>query len=133
TISFEAAKIGFAGDKQAVYAALVGALAEAGDWDAAFLVAERAKARALVDLLAQRRDLAAPAAVDDKVRELFAHASSVESGNGLPVNDEAVRGVKVVAAARAELASSAPEAASLVSVQRVTIVEIAARVSADET
>ncbi len=133
TISFEAAKIGFAGDKQAVYAALVGALAAAGNWNDAFLIVERAKARALVDLLAQRRELAPPAAVDAKVRELFARASTVDAASGLPVDDEAVRGVKIVAAARAELASSAPEAASLVSVQRVSIGEIAARIANDET
>ena len=133
TISFEAAKIGFAGDKQAVYGTLVGVLAQSGDWNEAFLVAERAKGRALVDLLAQRRDLAPPAAVDDKVRELFAHASTVEGGIGLPVDEEAVRGVKLVAASRADLASSAPEAASLVAVQRVSIADVAARIASDET
>jgi CHAT domain-containing protein len=133
TISFEAAKIGFAGDKQAVYAALVRAVAQTGDWNEAFLVAERAKARALVDLLALRRDLAPPPAVDDKVRELFAHASTVEGSLGLPSTEEAVRGVKVVAAARAALAALAPEAASLVSVQKVSIGDIATRLSDDET
>lgn len=133
TIAFETAKIGFAGDKQAVYAALVGALADKGDWDDAFLVAERAKARALVDLLAQRRDLAPPAAVDDKVRELFAQASTVESSQGLPGTADAVRGVKLVSAARSDLATLAPEAASLISVQKVSIADIAARISADET
>ena len=133
TISFEAAKIGFAGDKQVVYGALVGALAGSGNWNEAFIVAERAKARALVDLLAQRRDLAPPPVVDDNVRELFARASTVESDVGLPGSETAVRGIAVVAAARTELAAAAPESASLVSVQQVSIAEIAARVSADET
>lgn len=133
TISFEAAKVGFAGDKQAVYGALVGALAQTGDWSEAFLVAERAKARALVDLLAQRRDLAPPPAVDDKVRELFAHASTVEGNQGPPVTEAAVRGVMVVATARTALADLAPEAASLVSVQNVSITDIAARIANDET
>jgi len=133
TISFEAAKIGFAGDKQAVYASLVGALFESGNVNEAFLTAERAKARALVDLLAQRRDLAPPGAVDDKVRELFAHASTLEANQGVPASEEAVRGVKVVADARTTLATVAPEAASLVSVQKVSIADIAARIGADET
>jgi CHAT domain-containing protein len=132
TISFEAAKIGFAGDKQVVYGALVGALAQSGNWNEAFLVAERAKARALVDLLAQRRDLAPPPAVDDKVRELFAHAST-EEDVGLPGSEAAVRGIAVVAAARTALAEAAPESASLVSVQQVSIADIAARISSDET
>ncbi len=132
TIAFEAAKIGFAGDKQAVYAALVGALAETGDWNRAFLIAERAKARSLVDLLAQRRDLTPPAAQDDKVRELFTRAATVEGDAGLPVGETAVRGIKLVAESRAALANLVPEAASLVSVQEVPIADIAARMSAGE-
>ena len=101
TISFEAAKIGFAGDKQTVYAALVEALAKGGNWQQAFLYAERAKARALVDLLAQRRDLGAPQSADDKVRELFVHAAAVDSSVGSETNDETVRGIQLVADARA--------------------------------
>jgi CHAT domain-containing protein len=132
TIAFEASKIGFAGDKQAVYAALVAALADKGDWNEAFLVAERAKARSLVDLLAQRRDLGPPPAVDDKVRELFAHATTVEAGAGLPDSEAAVRGITLVAESRTALASSAPEAASLVSVQKVSIADIAARMPPGE-
>ena len=132
TISFEAAKIGFAGDKQVVYAALVGAHAQAGNWQQAFLIAERAKARALVDLLAQRRDLAPPPQVDDKVRELFAQASH-DGVVGLPGTETAVRGIKLVTEARTSLAGTAPESASLVAVQRVAITEIAARLAKDET
>lgn len=133
TISFEAAKIGFAGDKQAVYASLIHALADAGDWKQAFIYAERAKARALVDLLAQRHDLAPPPAADEKVRELFARASTVESGVAFTSASEAVRGVKVVADARDTLGNVAPEAASLVSVNRVEVAAIAARLGRDES
>jgi len=133
TISFEAAKIGFAGDKQTVYAALIGALAGTGDWRQAFLYAERAKARALVDLLAQRRDLGPPPSDDDKVRELFARAATVDSSVGFATADEAVRGIKVVADARDTLSNVAPEAASLIAVQKVEVAEIVTRMSADET
>ncbi len=133
TISFEAAKIGFAGDKQAVYAALVSALADQGDWNAAFLIAERAKARSLVDLLAQRRDIAAPPAADDKVRALFAQAATVDAAVGLPDNEGAVRGIAVVAESRAALSDAAPEASSLVSAQKVSIADIAARMPAGES
>lgn len=45
TISLEAGKLGFAGDKQAVYQPLVRAMANRGDWAGAFEYAERAKAR----------------------------------------------------------------------------------------
>jgi CHAT domain-containing protein len=133
TISYEAAKIGFAGDKQTVYAALVGAYAQAGDWNNAFLIAERAKARALVDLLAQQRDLAPPAGADDKVRQLLADATTSEGTAGLPVDADVVRNLSVAAASRTELATAAPEAASLVSVQAVPIVNVASRLGADDT
>ncbi len=132
TIAFEASKIGFAGDKQAVYAALVRALADKGDWNQAFLIAERAKARSLVDLLAQRRDLGPPPSADDKVRKLFSSATTVESSAGLPDSAAAVRGITIVAESRAALASSAPEAASLISVQQVAIADIAARMPPGE-
>ncbi|HEY2675793.1 MAG TPA: CHAT domain-containing protein [Steroidobacteraceae bacterium] len=133
TISFEAAKIGFAGDKQAVYASLIGALAANGDWQRAFLYAERAKARALVDLLAQRRDLGPPPSVDAQVRELFARASTVDSSIGSAGDEESVRGIKVVADARDSLSHAAPEAASLVGVQKVDIPDLFTRLGSDET
>ena len=132
TISFEAAKIGFAGDKQAVYAALIGALAQTGDWQGAFVYVERAKARALVDLLAERRDLGPPQASDDKVRALFANAATVDTGLGLGSTAETVRGIKVVADARDALSTSAPEAASLISVQKVDVAAISARMGPQE-
>ena len=130
TIAFEAAKIGFAGDKQAVYATLVRALADNGDWRSAFVAVERAKARSLVDLLAERRDIAPPSN-DDSVRSLLAQAT-VESA-GLPASDEAMRSIKLVADARAALATAAPEAASLVSVQAVDIEQVVARLGERES
>jgi CHAT domain-containing protein len=133
TISYEAAKIGFAGDKQTVYAALVGAYAQAGDWNDAFLIAERAKARALVDLLAQQRDLAPPASADDRVRELLADATTSGRTAGLPVDPDVVRNLSSAAASRTELSNAAPETASLVSVQAVPIANIASRLDAEDT
>lgn len=132
-ISFEAAKIGFAGDKQAVYGALVSVLAEGGAWSEAFAIAERAKARAFVDLLAQKRDLGPPPAADDKVRELFANATTSGETQGLPSTEEGVRGIQIVASARAALTHVAPEAASLVTVQKVSVADIAARLAEHET
>ena len=133
TISFEAGKIGFAGDKQTVYAILIGALAESGDWRQAFLYTERAKARALVDLLAQRGDLGPPPSVDDKVRELFARATTVDTSVGYAATDDTARGIKVVADSRDALSTVAPEAASLISVQKIDIPGISSRMSADES
>jgi CHAT domain-containing protein len=133
TISFEAGKIGFAGDKQAVYATLIRALVQTEDWQQAFIYTERAKARALVDLLAERSELAPPPVPDSKVRELFAQAATTDSSVGIATDAESVRGIKVVDAARETLATVAPEAASLISVQKVSIAAIAARMTADES
>ena len=133
SISFEAAKIGFAGDKQAVYGALIDVLFESQNWPDAFLIVERAKARALVDLLAQRHDLAFPAGADDKVRALFARAVTNDAQLGLPSSADAVRGIKVVADSRTNLATLAPEAASLLSVQSISLAEVAAKLSPGET
>ncbi|HKT72490.1 MAG TPA: CHAT domain-containing protein [Steroidobacteraceae bacterium] len=133
SISFEAAKIGFAGDKQAVYAALIGAYASAGDWPHAFDYVERAKARALVDLLAERRNLTAPANADDKVRALFAQAATRETTLGVASNEDRRRGIALVAEARATLSNIAPQAASLISVQQVPVTQITGRLAAGDT
>jgi CHAT domain-containing protein len=133
TILFEAAKIGFLGDKQAVYGALIGSLAQVGDWQQAFVYAERAKARALVDLLAERHDLSPPRSPDARVPELFARASAADTSIGLASVDESVRGIKVVGEAREQLSSVAAEAASLISVQSVDTASIVARLGPDES
>ncbi len=133
TIAAEAAKIGYAGNKQAAYAALVGAYADDGDWTAAFLVAERAKARALVDLLAQQRDLAPTSGETEQVRQLLASATTTDSALGLPVDTEIDRNLKEVETSRAELAGIEPEAASLVSAQNVPLAAIGQRLRTDET
>jgi len=133
TISVEAAKIGFAGDKQAVYAALVDMYGQAGQWNHAFLVAERAKARALVDLLAQQRQVAAPSNADARVRELLASATTTDSTLGFVIDTEVSRNLSSAVASRADLAQAAPEAASLVSVPQVPVASIQARLGEDDT
>ena len=116
-----------------MYATLIGALATGGDWRGAFVYAERAKARALVDLLAQRRDLAPPPSADNKVRELLASAATPDSSLGLAASDEGVRSIKVVADARGTLADVAPEAASLISVQKIDVAAIVSRLGPEES
>ncbi|MBK9347102.1 MAG: CHAT domain-containing protein [Burkholderiales bacterium] len=60
SIHTEANKIGFIGDKQAVYARLVELLFRTGDLPQALEISERAKSRALVDLLASKAHFSAP-------------------------------------------------------------------------
>ena len=56
SIYTEANKIGFVGDKQSVYARIIQSLLDLGRDEEAFEYLERSRARALVDLLAQKQD-----------------------------------------------------------------------------
>lgn len=58
SIHTETNKIGFVGDKQSVYGSLLEAYLREGNHDGAFETVERAKSRALVDLLASRTSFA---------------------------------------------------------------------------
>jgi CHAT domain-containing protein len=133
SIDYDASKIGFAGRTQDVYASLFLALAAKSDWNGAFLTAERAKARALVDLLAQLRSLPAPAQADARVRELLARASADDGGMRFAGRTGGADGRGAAASARSELGRVAPEAASLVSVQSIPIAEITVQLAPDET
>lgn len=132
TITFESGKIGFAASKQDVYAALVNVLAQSGDWKGAWLAAERAKGRALVDLLAQVHDLPPPQNAGDKVRELLARAQSNENDVALPETAELASTRGIIVTSRTELAQSAPETASLLSVQSASAQEIGSHLKSDE-
>lgn len=135
SIRAEAAKIGFVGDKQAVYLNLVGVLVAQGQVDAAFDVAERAKARALVDLLATRQQFAA-AKVPAAARGLLDELSRADAG--AVVQDVAATAARSRLRAaqgelRGRLQAAAPELASLVTVSTLALPEIQARLAADET
>ena len=133
TIALEAAKIGFVGDKQAVYGKLVELYAQSGDWEHAFQMAERAKARALVDLLAQQQHIASPTGADERVRQLLASATTTDNSLALPIETDVSRNLSSIQVSRADLVQAAPEAASLVSVQQVPITQIAAHLAPEET
>jgi hypothetical protein len=129
SIDYDASKIGFAGKTQDVYASLFLAVAAKNDWNGAFLTAERAKARALVDLLAQLGSLPAPAQADARVRELLVRASANDGEMGVAGSISGADARGAAASAHNELGRVAPEAASLVSVQSIPIAEIAAQLA----
>ncbi|EDZ62963.1 protein containing Tetratricopeptide repeat (TPR) domain [Sulfurimonas gotlandica GD1] len=56
SIHSEANKIGFVGDKQAVYKDIIKTLFESGEYSLAFEYVERSKSRALVDMLASKQN-----------------------------------------------------------------------------
>ncbi len=147
TINTEASKIGFVGDKQAVYRRLIESLFASQRLADAFDYLERSKSRALVDMLAGKKDFAVAAVDEDKVRTLLAQAEQADlaarvqvvSGPATnaaapaagPASPGSQRSLTIAPAAR-EIAQAAPELASLVSVMSTPIEEIQSRLPADE-
>lgn len=87
SVSSENGRIGFLGDKQAVYANLIDTLIEQGDITTAFEYVERSKSRALIDMLVQRIDV--PVSANDE-QYISGDAFKFESAGG------DTRGIKLV-------------------------------------
>ncbi len=133
TINTEASKIGFVGDKQDVYRTLVAALFAQGRHADAFDYVERSKARALVDLLAAKKDFAVAAPNAEEVRKLLASAEQQEVEARAQVADASgVRSSEAKPAAVRTLQEQAPDLASLVSVTSAPLAEIQGRIPEDE-
>ncbi|HXF66383.1 MAG TPA: CHAT domain-containing protein [Burkholderiales bacterium] len=135
TINTEANKIGFVGDKQAVYRALIAALFAQDRHLEAFDYVERSKSRALVDLLAGKKDFAVAAPNEAEIRKLLESAEAAELEARAQVALEtrsAVRGPAVRSAGLEALREQAPELASLVAVGSTPVVELQARLPEDE-
>lgn len=133
-IDTEVNKIGFAADRQSVYGALVDVLYRRGDTATMFQYVERAKARALVDLLANKWREQPPAKVAGAAVEQFNaylrldEQARYQSGSG---DTQSV--LAQLKASRQELLRSDPMFASLVAVQGVGLSEVSARLRPDET
>lgn len=136
TISTEASKIGFVGDKQTVYNDLIGLLVRTGRHSEAFAYAERGKARALVDLLAQRTQFAARNLDAVSVHEILAELDDLERKSmyqpaSVDVADAQSRS-RSLTSARERLTMSAPQLASLVTVSSLGAADIQTLIGADE-
>jgi CHAT domain-containing protein len=129
TINTEASKIGFVGDKQAAYRALVGGLFAQGRHAEAFEFVERSKSRALVDLLAAKMDFSVALPNAEEIRRLLAAAEQQELAARLQGDASVVRSAPGTLRA---LKDQAPELASLVSVSATPLGEIQARIAEDE-
>ena len=135
SIDTESGRIGFVGDKQAIYQLLVSLLlAEGRDGDA-FEYVERAKARALVDLLASQKTItvrtAKPEAGDALAKLTKAEADLV----AFAAPDDKTGGGQtrsVVLDLKGELQVQAPELASLVTVTSAPAKEIQDLLQPDE-
>ncbi len=134
TIFSEGSKIGFVGDKQAVYNNLIQALYADKQYEKAFEYVERAKSRALVDLLASKRDFAVSGGSEQEVRTILARQDVADVQNAtqeISIDRAKTRSLQI--RAREELKTKAPELASLVTVTYQPASELIAQISADET
>ena len=127
TINSETNKIGFVGDKQAVYGRLIALLAGQGRVAEAFDYVERSKSRALVDMLASRKDFAVPRLAPEKAKQLLTEMETLEMDSriqdetGEARQDTGRRDLQLV---RQKIRREAPDFSSLVAVSSVPLEEI---------
>jgi hypothetical protein len=137
TIRTEAGKIGFIGEKQAIYYRIVDLALRLERPLLAFEYIERAKSRALVDLLAEREQQAPLAARDARSQRLLDAYRSAEEivGRQRPLDPASNAGDdrRVAAAQQGDLLrAAAPELASLVTVSALTAEELRRHIRPDE-
>jgi CHAT domain-containing protein len=134
TINTETSKIGFVGDKQEAYRRLVFALYADGQYAAAFEYVERAKSRALVDMLAAKQDFSVTTGDRQAVADLLAQ-NAVQEKELLAQDETSNRSQtrSVVIKNREHLLLQSPELASLVSVTSLGIAEIQDKIPQEET
>lgn len=136
TINTEASKIGFVGNKENLYLDTVALLIEMKRYDEAFVYAERAKARALVDTLASKQNLG----TNKRIKNTSQILSSIQDAEIQLANTDFANEGKQRAASRAflrkkqqSLINTQPELASLVTVTAPDLGELQALLPADET
>lgn len=135
TINTEASKIGFVGDKQAAYGRLIALLVEQGQAGEAFDYVERSKSRALVDMLASKKDFAAPAGDPEKVKLVLAQLDAADLASHTQaeiIKNEENSGARNLTLARQEIRTTAPELSLLVTVNSVPPKELKALVGENE-
>ena len=133
TFKTESTKIGYAGDKQAVYQRLVAALVAGVRYDTALEYVERSKSRALVDLLASKQGFALPPAQDAKLGELLRQMGAAEQDGNAQGKGNTQGARRSFGAMLGELSSASPQLASLVSVTRVSVPTLQRLLPNDET
>lgn len=132
SLALDTNKMGFVSDKLAPYRNIIELHVQAGRFDTALSYAERAKSRALVDLLASRGDVKPKnAAIEDDLAEIASAedviASIDLSGSGLR---SANRGLLLEK--RETIRQAAPQFASLRTVSAPEIAKLQSHLEADE-
>jgi CHAT domain-containing protein len=138
TINTEISKIGFVGDKQMVYEDLVSTLVRQKQFDKAFSYAERAKARALVDLLASKKQFTiAQESKGNQVTQLLNSHHQSEMGSVVQdyrvTQEQQTKTRNVIVTQVKAIAQAAPELASLITVSVPDVKELQQLLPEDET
>lgn len=134
SINTETSKIGFVGDKQALYGRLVAVLIGQGRVAEAFDYVERSKSRALVDLLATKQDFAtAGSSKASNAMLARLNVADIESRSHIAIKPEEGSSRRTLQVVRQELRSTTPELSTLVSVSSVPPDELRALIRPDET
>ena len=137
SISTEANKIGFIGNKQEVYERIIHLLMKSGQHRKALEYVERSKSRAFIDMLAGKLnapDFIRPSRDAGLALNAFLDAEAaakLQTPTIVASNGEARRSGVTRAADR--LRQVSPEAASLVTVDKIPVARIQALLGADET
>jgi CHAT domain-containing protein len=133
SIDSEASKIGFAGNKQAVYERLIALLLGRQSATEAFDYVERSKSRALVDMLASKKDFAATD--PEKARLILAQLDAADLASRVPAPgaDAGTAGTRGLDVARNEIRQAAPELSTLVTVSSVPLEELKSLIGESET
>ncbi len=137
SINTEAGRIGFVGDKQAAYAELTALLLADSRYAEAFSYVERAKARALVDLLASQKSINTHNGQNGQIKTTLAELNKAENDLAVVAQAQDKEGQaktrSIVLALKKDLQEKAPQLASLVSVNTPTTAEIQNKLSGEET
>lgn len=137
SIRSEAGRIGFVGDKQTAYSELVDLLLASGRAPEAFAYVERAKARALVDLLASQKNIRIAGQSSPKLEADLSQLAAKEAA--LAVVASAQGGAEknqtraVIVTLKKELQEQAPETASLLTGSIPAVADIQGKLRQDET
>ena len=137
TINSLVARVGYVADKQRAYARLVAILLASGADAEALEYVERAKSRALVDLLASRKTFGGDPRLQDEVKAMLVELEALELAEKAEASigsvERTAQRTIAATAARDRLRRLPPGLAALVSVAPVRISEIQSSLGADET
>ena len=137
SIRTEASKIGFAGDKQAIYQGMVRTALKLGNKALALEVAEQAKSRALVDMLATKSDFGIYGQRAGEVAAVFAEFQRLDAEQAIQAPDTTAEQRAALAAqlqqAAQRLQVLAPQLASLVTSGGIGVERMAAGLGPKET